>query len=234
MDPGALFKLTYGLFAIGSRRKGKINAQISNTVIQVADQPPRVAVCINKKELTHEYIRAGGVFAASILAESVPVELVRLFGFKSGRDVEKFASVPFKTGVTGCPIVAEHSVAAIEAKVAGSLDAGTHTIFLGQVVGAEVLREGKALTYAFYREHLKGQTHPNAPSYGVYRTDSQRAGGGSKPALRRYVCGVCGYVYDPAVGVPESGIGPGVSFEDLPAGWVCPVCGAAKDKFGPE
>jgi rubredoxin len=46
-----------------------------------------------------------------------------------------------------------------------------------------------------------------------------------------YVCSVCGYVYDPAVGDPDAGVKPGTPFEKLPEGWVCPVCGAAKDQF---
>ena len=49
--------------------------------------------------------------------------------------------------------------------------------------------------------------------------------------MERYVCLVCGYIYDPAVGDKEGGIPPGVSFADLPADWVCPECGAEKDQF---
>lgn len=52
--------------------------------------------------------------------------------------------------------------------------------------------------------------------------------------MGRYVCGICGYVYDPAVGDPDAGIGEGVPFERLPEDWVCPICGAAKDEFSPE
>ena len=52
--------------------------------------------------------------------------------------------------------------------------------------------------------------------------------------MQKYVCNVCGYVYDPAEGDSESNIPAGVSFEDLPEGWLCPVCGAGKDEFSPE
>ena len=52
-----------------------------------------------------------------------------------------------------------------------------------------------------------------------------------KMVLTKYRCSVCGYVYDPALGDPEGGIKPGVPFEELPADWVCPVCGATKDMF---
>ncbi|MBI4496181.1 MAG: rubredoxin [Deltaproteobacteria bacterium] len=52
--------------------------------------------------------------------------------------------------------------------------------------------------------------------------------------MKRYVCNVCGYVYDPALGDPENGIPPQTAFEDLPGAWVCPVCGAGKTEFNPE
>lgn len=52
--------------------------------------------------------------------------------------------------------------------------------------------------------------------------------------MKRYVCDLCGYVYDPAVGSPDSGIEPGTAFEDLPDDWVCPGCGGGKGDFVPE
>lgn len=52
--------------------------------------------------------------------------------------------------------------------------------------------------------------------------------------MKKYVCDVCGYVYDPAEGDPDNGISPGTPFEELPSDWVCPVCGADKSNFSPE
>ena len=52
--------------------------------------------------------------------------------------------------------------------------------------------------------------------------------------MEKYVCQVCGYVYDPAAGDPDNGVNPGTAFADIPADWVCPVCGADKDSFSPE
>jgi rubredoxin len=51
--------------------------------------------------------------------------------------------------------------------------------------------------------------------------------------MKKYVCDVCGYVYDPAAGDPDSGIAPGTAFEDIPGDWVCPLCGVGKDSFSP-
>jgi len=52
--------------------------------------------------------------------------------------------------------------------------------------------------------------------------------------MKKYVCSVCGYVYDPEKGIPEEGIAPGTAFEDLPDTFVCPVCGVGKEDFEPE
>jgi rubredoxin len=52
--------------------------------------------------------------------------------------------------------------------------------------------------------------------------------------MDRYVCEICGYVYDPAAGDPDNGVDPGTSFADLPDDWECPVCGASKDEFVKE
>jgi rubredoxin len=52
--------------------------------------------------------------------------------------------------------------------------------------------------------------------------------------MAKYVCSVCGYVYDPAMGDPDNGVKPGTPFEKLPGDWVCPVCGASKDQFEKE
>jgi rubredoxin len=52
--------------------------------------------------------------------------------------------------------------------------------------------------------------------------------------MKKYVCNVCGWVYDPAVGDPDNGVTPGTPFESIPADWVCPECGAGKDEFSPQ
>ena len=51
--------------------------------------------------------------------------------------------------------------------------------------------------------------------------------------MTKYICKVCGYVYDPEQGDSDSGIDPGTAFKDLPEDWVCPICGVEKDQFEP-
>jgi len=157
--------LSYGLYIVTSKDGEKINGQLVNTVIQVTSDPPRVAVIINKKNLTHEFIVKSRVFAAMVIDEAVTMTFLGLFGFRSGRDVNKFEKAVFKRGITGCPLVTESTLSAIEAKVINDIDLGTHTIFIADVVNSEVLGTGTPLTYKFYHENLKGKTPPNAPSF---------------------------------------------------------------------
>ena len=165
LDTRVFRDLSYGLYIVTSKEDEKINGQIVNTVIQVTSDPPRVAVIINKNNLTHEFIIKSKVFAAMVLDENVPMVFLGPFGFRSGRNVNKFEKAAFKIGNTGSPIVTDNTLSMIEAEVIDDIDLGTHTIFVGDVVNSELLKEGTPLTYKYYHEHLKGKTPPNAPSF---------------------------------------------------------------------
>ena len=226
MDPQAFYRLSYGLYIVSSKSDGKLNGQIANTVFQVTSQPPMLAVSINKQNLTHEFISKSGVFAVSILSQEASMKLIGLFGFKSGRDTDKFAQVQHKIGVTGAPIVLESTLAFVECKVVNSLDVGTHTIFIGEVVDADVLADGEPMTYAYYHKIKRGKAPKTAPTYIA---EPQKAKESKK--MQKYRCTICGYIYDPEVGDPDAGIEPGTPFEELPEDWVCPICGAPKSDF---
>ena len=228
MDLKALHKISYGLYIIGAKKENSLNGQIANTVVQISAEPATVAVSINKQNLTHEYIQASGYFSVSILARDAPLSLVGKFGFKSGRAGDKFTGVNYSLTGYGLPYVSEHTLAYLEAQVIKEVDAGTHTIFLGQLTAAEILKEGEPMTYAYYQLVKRGNTPPTAPTHLSQKKER------SKSNMEKYVCTVCGYVYDPAEGDPENNIAPGTSFADLPADWVCPLCGAGKDEFEKE
>jgi len=157
--------LSYGLYIVTSKEGDRLNGQIVNTVIQVTSEPPRVAVIINKKNLTHEFISKSLVFSACIIDESVTMKFLGPFGFKSGRDINKFENVKHKIGITGSPLVLEYTLSALEARVVSQIDLGSHTVFIADVINTEIFHEGNPLTYRFYHENLRGKTPPNAPSY---------------------------------------------------------------------
>lgn len=165
IDRSVFRNLSYGLYIVTSHDEERLNGQIVNTVIQVTSDPPRVAVIVNKKNLTHEFISKSKVFGVSVLEETTPLTFIGPFGFRSGRDIDKFSKVQFKTGVTGCPLVIEHTLSLLEARVIQEIDLGTHTIFIGDTVSSESLKKGRPLTYQYYHENLKGKSPPQAPTY---------------------------------------------------------------------
>ena len=222
MDARAFRLVSYGLYIVTSKRGRELNGQIANTVFQVCAEPPMIAVCINKKNYTHEFIEESRVFAISILSKEAPMNLIGQFGFKSGRDIDKFENVNFKAGKTGAPLVTDFTVGFIEAEVMKSMEVGTHTLFVGKVVEASVLGREEPLTYAYYHEIKGGRSPETAPTY-IKSEEVNK--------VDKYVCQICGYVYDPEKGDPDGGIAPGTAFEDIPDDWVCPVCGASKDQF---
>lgn len=227
MNLKALYSISYGLYVISSRKGDRFNAQIANTVIQVCSEPPTISVCINKRNLTHEFIEDSGVFTVSVLSQDTPLNFIGHFGFKSGREAAKLKEINYKIGETKAPIILDNTLSYLEAKVIKKVDTETHTIFIGELVGAEVLRQGEPMTYAYYHQVKRGITPKNAPSYvGEEKEKGVR--------VAKYRCAVCGYIYDSEQGDPEGNIAPGTPFEELPEDWVCPVCGANKDQFEKE
>jgi len=165
MNVKALYKLGYGVYVVTSKKDDRLNGQIANTVFQVTSEPPTVAVSINKNNLTWEFIKESKVFAASVLCQDTPLTFVGHFGFKSGREVDKFEGIDYKLGETKAPVILDNTLAYLEAKVINHVDVGTHTIFVGELVGAEVIREGEPMTYAYYHQVKRGTTPKTAPSY---------------------------------------------------------------------
>ena len=224
MDHKALHKISYGLYVVTSGKRDSCNGQIANTVFQATSEPPTIVVCINKKNFTYEFIRESHVFVVSVLSKNTPLEFIGIFGFKCGRDTDKFEGIKIKVGKTGAPIVLDNAIAYLEAKVIKEVDGGTHTIFIGKVVDAEILTEEEPMTYAYYHEIKRGLTPKTAPTY--IKEEKKE---GNKMA--KYRCTICGYIYDPEKGDPESGNPLGTPFQELPDEWVCPICRATKDQF---
>lgn len=224
MNVKALYLISYGLYLVGSKKGDKINAQVANTVIQVCSEPVKLAVAINRNNYTHELITASKVFTVSILSKDTPLSFIGDFGFKCGRDVDKLKVVNYKLSPNNVPIVLDNTLAYFETRVINQVDVGTHTLFIGDMIDADIIKDGEPLTYAYYQQVKRGTTPRTAPSYVEVKKEEA-------PKMAKYQCSVCGYIYDPELGDPDGGIKPGTPFEELPDNWVCPVCGAAKDQF---
>lgn len=165
IDSKALADMSYGLFVVSSLCGEKINALVANSVFQVTAQPPKIAVALNKNALTHEYIECSKKLCIMPIAQGADMMFVGNFGFRTGRNFDKFAKIKYKRSATGLPVVLEHTLCAIEVEVSQIIDLGTHTMFIGPITDTEVLSEGKPLTYDYYQCVLKGKTPEGATTF---------------------------------------------------------------------
>lgn len=204
MDRKAFYRLSSGLYLLSSTFEGKDSGCVVNTLLQVTSQPAKLSVTVNKDNFTQQIIEKAGVFSAVALNEQADMDLIGEFGFKTSREVDKFASFPHQRDENGVPYVAVQGAARFSCKVVDRLDVGTHVIFVGEVVEAQVL-EGEPMTYAYYQQVKKGGTPKNAPSYKAPEGEG-----------RGYRCKVCGYVLES---------------DTIPADYVCPICGQGRDQL---
>lgn len=204
IEKEAMFKLTYGLFVLTVNDGKKDNGCIVNTVSMLTDTPKRVTVYVNKLNYTEEMLRRSGKFNVSVLTESAPFDTFKQFGFSSGRDVYKFAGKTYPRTANGLYYIPEHTNAVISARVTDMLDFGTHTLFVGEVTEAKVLSAEPSVTYEYYFAHIKPK--PGAAP----------AAEAKKPGMHRWVCKICGYVYEG---------------ESLPADYICPLCKHGAEDF---
>ncbi|MFA6401465.1 MAG: flavin reductase [Salinivirgaceae bacterium] len=221
IDFKALFKITYGLYVVSSGDKIRGNGFISNTVFQVTSEPAVFAASCNKKNFTCQLIEKTGRFAVTVLHPQTDPEIISKFGYKSGSDFNKLSGMDVKYGETGVPIILNGGIAYLECNVIQKIDVGTHWLFIGELMNAQLLDDSKdPLTYAFYRQVLKGVAPKNAPTYidpSKFETKQEPTKSG------RHRCTLCGHIHDDSV--------EDTKFDDLPKNWVCPVCSAEKEFF---
>lgn len=178
MDEKAMYKLTYGLFVLTSKRDGRDNGCIVNTAGQVTASPNRISVAVNKQNLTHDFIRDSGEFNISILSEKAGFETFKHWGMQSGRDTDKMLSMEFGRSANGIAYITNGANAFISAKVVQSVDLGSHTLFIADVTDGAVLSEDESATYSFYQKNIKPKSRENIEK------------------KKGYICTVCGYIYE--------------------------------------
>jgi len=145
----ALYRISYGLYIITAQAEGRDNGQCANTCFQITSDPARLAIGINKLNYTHELIQKSGKFGVSVLNQTGQA-YARGFGYRSGRDADKFEGLAVHRGESGV-LLLDDALVTMQATVMGQMDAGTHTLFLADVTNGEILQEGDPMTYAFFR-----------------------------------------------------------------------------------
>lgn len=197
MDNKAFFKLSYGLYVVSSNCDSKDSACIANTFVQVTSDPARVCITLNKNNYTTKLIENSCVYNVGVLLDDVDMDIIRRFGFQSGKDVDKFDGIDYETDCQNVKQITNGIAASFSVKVISMTDVGTHIMFVGDVVDCKVLDESEVLTYANYHSKKNGTTPKNASSY---QEDTSKHG---------WKCSVCGFVLEQ---------------DELPEDYVCPVC----------
>lgn len=229
MNFDAFYKVTYGLYVVCAGCKDDMNGYIANTVFQVTAEPPMFAISCNIKNRSAEFIEKYRAFSFSVLSKTVEKKIITDFGFNTGSEINKFDGKQYKLGESGTPILLSGCIAAFECKLVHRFEMGTHVIFVGEVTSSELLvKNGDPLTYAYYRDFFRASSPANAPTYIPQDKKIKET---AMAGDQKYLCPICGYVYDPALGDATSGIAAGTPFSDLPDDWECPVCSANKSVF---
>lgn len=235
IDRKAFRSLSSGLYLITAHVGDRKMGCVVNTFLQVASEPPTVTVSLNKENATTAAILETGRYAATVLAQDAPMELIGLFGFHTSADTDKFATCEHSIDDADIPYVTAHGLARFSVLVTETIDVGTHYLFVGTVEESEVLAAGDPLTYAYYHAVKGGKTPAKAASYNPEGDPDNSAATAPAaapdpvaaeepapaPAAGKRVawrCMVCGYVEE---GYPDG----------LPEDFTCPICGAPRDMF---
>ena len=212
MDINIFRKMSYGVYIVSSLDGERPTGCIANSIMQITSSPATVAVSVNHDNYTNGCIEKTGKFAFSIMAEDSDAGLIGNFGFRSGKDVDKFEHVDYEM-VQGIPVV-KFTCGYVVCKVINKMETATHTVFLGEVIDAGSYNGmGDAMTYAYYHNVVKGKSPKNAPTYLPENGDGNTVEDEKKA---KYTCQVCGYVY---------------KGNALPEDFKCPICGVGADRF---
>ncbi len=204
LDRKAFDSISYSIAIVGSCLDGAYRGCVVNSLQQLtSSMPAKFAVTLNKYNMTEAAVEQTGAFCATVAAVDCPEEIIKLFGYKSGRVTDKFASYETKTDEAGCPYITDGMAVRMSFRVTQQVDVGSHMLFIAEVTEAEILQAGGVLTVEMFKN--AGKVVPaNAP---VYRTLDEHFG---------YRCTVCGYVH---------------KSDTLPADFRCPVCKQPASKF---
>lgn len=211
MNKKAIRKLSYGVYIISTTEGEKPTGCTANSAMQITSDPATIAISINHDNYTNTCISKSEMFSIGILPEDVDISIIGNFGFQSGKEVDKYENIPYKM-IEGLP-VPDAACAYMICKVVDSFETSSHTVFLGELIEADVYNDKNPMTYAHYHDVKNGRSPEKSPIY-VPEDES-----GDKQE-EKWVCSVCGYIYD-----------GDVPFEELPEDYKCPVCKAPKNKF---
>ncbi len=175
-DLTALFNIGYGLYVVTSNDGKKDNGLIVNTVTQLTNTPNRIAVAINKANYSHHIIKQTGIMNVNCLSTDAPFSVFETFGFQSGRNTDKFASMTPLHSDNGLAFLPRYINSFMSLKVEQYIDFDTHGLFVCSITEARVISSVETMTYTYYQNNVK----PKPETEGK----------------KGFVCKVCGFIYE--------------------------------------
>ncbi len=175
-DLTALFKIGYGLYVVTSNDGRKDNGLIVNSIVQVTNNPNRIAVTINKENYSHHVIKQTGKLNVCCLSTEAPFFIFQQFGFQSGRNVDKFKNQEILRSDNGLVFLPKYINAFMSLSVENYIDLGTHGMFICSITEARVISNKPTMTYDYYFDNVKPKP----------KVESKKG----------WVCKICGFVYE--------------------------------------
>ena len=219
MDKTALYPLSYGLYVIGVKNDFcEFGGCVVDALMQISSgNTPQIAVSCMKNNNTPAMIKKYGKFTVSVLGRAVDPFVLSCFGFQSGKNSDKWAAVEHDFA-DGLPVL-KKAVSYLVCTVSKVIEADTHILFIADVTDAFNGEKDEPLLYADYHKEYKDKA---LSAYKLhYSEDSnQETVPAAESGGEKWVCPVCGYVYDGEI-----------PFEELPDYWKCPLCGVEKSRF---
>ncbi|MBR5571942.1 MAG: flavin reductase [Oscillospiraceae bacterium] len=205
MNRAVFEKLNYGLYVLGVAQDGKDYGCLISSFAQVTSGNPRkCTITVNKDNRTADAILASGTVAVTMVAEGADRDVLKVFGYKSGRVSDKFAGLEVSRDGNGNPYLPALGAAWVSLKVVEKVDIGNFYLFICDAVEGELVNDSRLLTMDEFLEKGKFAAPPTA---SVYRTMSSDEG---------WVCPICGYHYEK---------------DEMPEGYICPLCRCPGEKF---
>lgn len=166
-------KITQGMYVLTTKSGGCIVDSVSQ--VSSGDNP-LIAVAVMKKNYTNELLKRNQKFALSVVGMDINPEIIKTFGFSSSKEVDKFQGMNIEE-VEGMPIMKD-TLGYMVCEVIDEIENDTHTVFIGKLIEADVLKEGEAMSYGYYQDHKEE----------LLKVTTEKG----KTA---WICTICGYVY---------------------------------------
>lgn len=149
---------TSGMYLLTAREDSRDYGCLINSAMEVSRNPGRIAVCLVKRNMTHEVLLRTGIFNLCAMTEDAPYDLFRRFGMTSSRKTDKFADCPgLGRAANGLAYLTAHTNMYLSAKVTETVDLGDHTLFIGQITEDAVLSDAPTCTYDYFMKHIASQ-----------------------------------------------------------------------------